>query len=118
MGFKTQKHWVTCTQVPYQLDITLLEENYELKELVINTSENPTNEIIKNAIVARKKNAAKTDKFEAKIKTLVGLSGFNEIADKEYVADWGNSLPLTSACSLVNECGIWDDPKLATKIPT
>lgn len=65
LGFKTQKHWVTCTQVPYQLDITLLEENYELKELVINTSENPTNEIIKNAIVARKKNAAKTDKFEA-----------------------------------------------------
>lgn len=65
LGFKTQKHWVTSTQVPYQLDITLLEENYELKELVINTSENPTNEIIKNAIVARKKNAAKTDKFEA-----------------------------------------------------
>lgn len=65
LGFKTQKHLVTSTQVPYQLDITLLEENYELKELVINTSENPTNEIIKNAIVARKKNAAKTDKFEA-----------------------------------------------------
>jgi hypothetical protein len=65
LGFKTQKHWVTSTQVPYQLDITLLEENYELKELVINTSENPTNEIIKNAIAARKKNAAKTDKFEA-----------------------------------------------------
>ena len=65
LGFKTQKHWVTSTQVPYQLDITLLEENYELKELVINTSENPTNEIIKSAIAARKKNAAKTDKFEA-----------------------------------------------------
>lgn len=51
--------------MPYQLDITLLEENYELKELVINTGENPTNEIIKQAIASRKKNAAKTDKFEA-----------------------------------------------------
>lgn len=65
LGFKTQKHFIANTNIPYQLDITLWEENYELKELVINTSENPTNEIIKNAIVARKKNAAKTDKFEA-----------------------------------------------------
>jgi hypothetical protein len=65
LGFKTQKHIIANTNIPYQLDIILLEENYELKELVINTSENPTNEIIKNAIAARKKNAAKTDKFEA-----------------------------------------------------
>ena len=65
LGFKTQKHFIANTTVPYELDITLVEENYELKELVINTGENPTNEIIKNAITARKKNAAKTDKFEA-----------------------------------------------------
>lgn len=65
LGFKTQKHFIANTNIPYQLDITLWEENYELKELVINTSENPTNEIIKSAIAARKKNAAKTDKFEA-----------------------------------------------------
>jgi hypothetical protein len=65
LGFKTQKHIIANTNIPYQLDIILLEENYELKELVINTSENPTNEIIKNAIAARKNNAAKTDKFEA-----------------------------------------------------
>ena len=65
LGFKTQKHLIANANTPYQLDITLLEENYELKELVINTGENPTNEIIKQAIASRKKNAAKTDKFEA-----------------------------------------------------
>lgn len=65
LGFKTQKHFIASVKMPYQLDITLIEENYELKELVINTGENPTNEIIKKAIAARKKNAAKTDKFEA-----------------------------------------------------
>lgn len=65
LGFKTQKHFIASVKMPYQLDITLIEENYELKELVINTGENPTNEIIKKAIAARKKNATKTDKFEA-----------------------------------------------------
>jgi hypothetical protein len=65
LGFKTQKHLIANANTPHQLDITLIEENYELKELVINTGENPTNEIIKQAIASRKKNAAKTDKFEA-----------------------------------------------------
>jgi hypothetical protein len=65
LGFKSQKHFISSVKMPYQLDITLIEENYELKELVINTGENPTNEIIKQAIASRKKNAAKTDKFEA-----------------------------------------------------
>lgn len=59
LGFKTQKHFIASVKMPYQLDITLIEENYELKELVINTGENPTNEIIKKSYCCSKKECRK-----------------------------------------------------------
>ena len=65
LGFKTQKHILSITQFPYEFDVVLQEEDFQLKEVVIVNGENPANEIIRNAIRDKKKNAARTDKFEA-----------------------------------------------------
>jgi hypothetical protein len=65
LGFKTQKHVINISQFPYEFDVVLIEEDFQLKEVVVVNGENPANEIIRNAIKAKKKNAAKTDKFEA-----------------------------------------------------
>ena len=65
LGFKTQKHILNITSFPFEFDVTLQEEDFQLKEVVVVNGENPANEIIRNAIKSKKKNAAKTDKFEA-----------------------------------------------------
>ena len=65
LGYKTQKHILTISQFPYEFDVVLMEEDFQLKEVVVTNGENPANEIIRNAIKSKKKNADKTDKFEA-----------------------------------------------------
>ena len=65
LGFKTQKQILNISQFPYEFDVVLVEEDFQLKEVVVMNGENPANEIIRNAIKEKKKNAAKTDKFEA-----------------------------------------------------
>ncbi len=65
LGYKTQKQILNISQFPFEFDVTLQEENYQLKDVVVTNTENPANEIIRQAIASKKKNAAKTDKFEA-----------------------------------------------------
>lgn len=65
LGYKTQKHILNITCFPFEFDVTLQEEDFQLKEVVVMNGENPANDIIRNAIKSKKKNAAKTDKFEA-----------------------------------------------------
>lgn len=66
LGFKTKKATVTVSDFPYTIEnIALEDENFTLNEVVINNKENPAYPIIRNAIASRKKNMAKTDKFEA-----------------------------------------------------
>lgn len=65
LGYKTEKHILNISQYPYLFDNVLEEEKFQLSEVVIDKSKNPADEIIKKAIASRKKNAAKTDKFEA-----------------------------------------------------
>ncbi len=65
LGYKTQKQILNISQFPFEFDVTLQEENFQLKEVVVSNTENPANEIIRQAIASKKKNAAKTDKFEA-----------------------------------------------------
>ncbi|MFD2910172.1 DUF5686 and carboxypeptidase regulatory-like domain-containing protein [Flavobacterium ardleyense] len=65
LGYKTQKQIINVINFPYIFDVMLLEESFELKEIVVTNSENPAYEIIRQAIAFKKKNAAKTDKFEA-----------------------------------------------------
>jgi hypothetical protein len=65
LGFKTQKIAVDITSFSYNLDIQLTEESFSLKEVVINPNDNPTNQIIKNAIANKKANIEKTAKYKA-----------------------------------------------------
>lgn len=65
LGYKTQKHILQINQFPYNFDIQLKEENYNLNEVVLSSTENPANGIIRNAIANRKQNSMKTDRFTA-----------------------------------------------------
>ena len=64
LGYKTEKR-VLDTSSPQNVDVTLTEENYELNEVVVTTSDNPANEIIRKAIANRKENSEKTARYKA-----------------------------------------------------
>jgi hypothetical protein len=65
LGYKTVKKTIAKNQFAENLDITLVEENITLKEVVINPKDNPANEIIRNAIIHKKENSEKTARFKA-----------------------------------------------------
>ncbi len=65
LGFKTKKIPITIDAFPYELNVKMVEENFALKEVVINNQDNPANQIIRNAIAAKKINAEKTAKYNA-----------------------------------------------------
>lgn len=65
LGYKTQKIAINADRLPYVLDVTLLEENIAIPEIVIDSKENPANAIIRSAIAARKQNSEMTAKFTA-----------------------------------------------------
>ncbi|MEJ6792458.1 MAG: DUF5686 and carboxypeptidase regulatory-like domain-containing protein [Lacinutrix sp.] len=65
LGFKTLKKTVSVTTFPFVLDATLLEENISLSEVVINSEENPANQIIRNTIAKRKNVLEKMSEFKA-----------------------------------------------------
>ena len=63
LGFKTQTKTVEIKEFPHNLDITLLEENISLNEVVISSKENPANRIIRAAIAERKAQLEKINSF-------------------------------------------------------
>ena len=65
LGFKTQTKTVEIKEFPHNLDITLLEENISLNEVVISSKENPVNRIIRAAIAERKAQLEKINSFSA-----------------------------------------------------
>ncbi|MBC7607184.1 MAG: carboxypeptidase-like regulatory domain-containing protein [Burkholderiales bacterium] len=65
LGFKTKKINVNITTTIQTFDVQLAEENFTLKEVVINKKDNPANAIIKNAIASKKENTEKTGRYEA-----------------------------------------------------
>jgi len=65
LGYKTQKHIITIPKFPHYFDVKLKEENYNLQEVVLSSTENPANGIIRNAMANRKKNSMKTARFTA-----------------------------------------------------
>ena len=65
LGFKTQIKTIEIKTTPYTLDITLLEENISLNEVVISSKENPANRIIRSAIAARKAQLEKINSYSA-----------------------------------------------------
>lgn len=65
LGYKTVKKSIRYEKSPIEINIQLLEENYNLNEVIINPKNNPANAIIKSAIAARKENTEKTARFTA-----------------------------------------------------
>ena len=66
LGFKTEKKIVEYSNgKPQFVDVTLTEEEIELKEVHIDKNTNPAIEIIKNAIASRRDNSKKTAKYTA-----------------------------------------------------
>lgn len=65
LGYKTEKKVVEVSKTAQTIDVTLLEEEIQLNEVVIDKNVNPAIEIIKNAIANRKDNALKTAKYNA-----------------------------------------------------
>ena len=66
LGFKTQTKTIEIKEFPYVLDITLLEENISLNEVVISSNENPADRIIRAAIGARKAQLEKINAYSAR----------------------------------------------------
>lgn len=65
LGFKPEKRSVSINSFPYSIKVSLKEEKYELKEVVLTNKENPANPIIRNAIAAKKNNSEKLSKYTA-----------------------------------------------------
>jgi hypothetical protein len=65
LGYKTKKVPVTINSFPHTLNVTLDDEAYEIKEVVVSNAENPANAIIRQAIAHKKENSARTGRFEA-----------------------------------------------------
>jgi len=73
LGYKTDKKVVEVGKTPQSVDVTLVEEEIQLNEVVIDKKVNPAIEIIKNAIANRKENAKKL-KNTMPTSILVGFS--------------------------------------------
>ena len=65
LGYKTRTISQEINSFPVIINVTLLDEEYSIDEVVVKSGENPANGIIRSAIANRKKNTDKTDKFEA-----------------------------------------------------
>ena len=65
LGYKTKTISQEINSFPIIINVTLLDEEYSIDEVVVKSGENPANGIIRSAIANRKKNTDKTDKFEA-----------------------------------------------------
>ena len=65
LGYKSEKINYRPDNGLKTIDITLHEENIELKTIVIDKKNNPANEVIRNAIAHKKENAEPTEKYQA-----------------------------------------------------
>lgn len=65
LGYKTQKIKYVIEPFTQVLDVELEEENITLNEVVISKKDNPANEIIRNAIAAKKDNTENTSRYKA-----------------------------------------------------
>lgn len=63
IGFKTQKKEITLGSAAVVIDVRMVEEQYQLQEVVVNANENPAHPIIRQAIANRKKNRDKIQRY-------------------------------------------------------
>lgn len=65
LGYKTLKRKLTVQSLPFELNVTLTEEEVVLDEVTISSEENPANVIIRNVIANKDKNTDKLGKYTA-----------------------------------------------------
>lgn len=65
IGYKTYKATITLENTIKTINVTLLDEDIQLNEVVITAKNNPANNVIKNAIDSRKENTKNTNKYKA-----------------------------------------------------
>lgn len=65
LGFKTKKIIVKVDNLPFELNTSLIEENFTLNEVVISNKEDPAKQIIRNVIASKKNNSERTAKYNA-----------------------------------------------------
>jgi hypothetical protein len=123
LGFKTQTKTIEIKSFPYVLDVTLLEENISLNEVVISSKENPADRIIRSAIATRKTQLEKINTYSADFysKGIIRLKNVpkkflgQEVGDLDGVLDSTRSgiLYLSETVSKIN----YEKPdKLSEKI--
>ena len=97
LGFKTLKQEVEIASFPFQLDVTLIEEQISLNEVVINTNENPANRIIRAAIANRKNMLDKIKAYTAKFysRGLIRIENAPEKILGQDIGDLGGGLDST-----------------------
>lgn len=97
LGYKLERKQIDIDHFPYELNITLSEESFQLSEVIVSNKENPANAIIRNAIKNRAKNSQKTDRFEADFYSK-GFFRMKNVPKKilgQEVGDLGGSLDST-----------------------
>lgn len=97
LGYKTLKKEVNITSFPFELNVSLEEENIELNEISISTKDNPANRIIRNVITNKDKNTDKFAEYTAQFYSR-GLYRIKDAPEKflgQSMGDFGGGLDST-----------------------
>ncbi len=97
IGYKTVKKTVEISSFPFQLNAIMIDEDINLDEVVVNSSENPANAIIRQAIEKREENLMKIKSFKADFYSR-GLMRIKNAPEKilgQEVGDLGGGLDST-----------------------
>ncbi|PZR19503.1 MAG: hypothetical protein DI539_13750 [Flavobacterium psychrophilum] len=94
LGYKTREMDVDAASQPVTLNVTLEEEQFNLKELVISNENNPGEQIMRFAIANRKQNGERIKAYEADFYSR-GIFRLNNVPKKvlgQDIGDLGASL--------------------------
>ncbi|HLT34297.1 MAG TPA: DUF5686 family protein, partial [Aquaticitalea sp.] len=97
LGYKTIKKPVKIEKFPFELNMTLSEEEISLNEVVINSDENPADKIMRKAIDSRKSNLEKIKAYKADFysRGLIRIKNAPEKIMGQEIGDLGGGLDST-----------------------
>ena len=97
IGYKTVKKTVEISSFPHTIDATMLDEEINLDEIVINSEENPANIVMRKAISKRKEHLENINSYKADFYSR-GLMRIKDAPEKvlgQDVGDLGGALDST-----------------------
>ncbi len=97
LGYKTVKKTATIEKFPFTLDASMAEEEISLSEIVINSNENPANEIIRKTIASKKEHLEKINAYSANFysRGLIRIKNAPEKILGQDIGDLGGGLDST-----------------------